>query len=311
MQRCRCPTCRPACRPTCWCARPDIRAGRAAADRGQRQHRRGARGLLPAHHADRQRRHAPAASCRACSRAAPGPGPFAPQLVLPIFDAGRNRASLDVGQRRRATSRWRSTRRRSRRPSAKWPTRWPAAPPAASSCAPSARQAEAEAARFRLSRPALRQRRGQLPGPAGRAALAVHGAAAGGAATRLAQLQNQVRCTGRWAAAGPVAEASCICAMQLHYLDFDFSDEESGRGSFDAMASVVPSRLPALLAEIAAVLGWAGRAFGRAGRCRTKESGTMNCRASWSPIRRWRSRTTRAGARFRSHQPPPARRGPR
>jgi hypothetical protein len=53
--------------------------------------------------------------------------------------------------------------------------------------------------------------------------------------------------------------------MQLHYLDFDFSDEDSGRGSFDAMASVVPSRLPALLAEIAAVLGWAGRTFGRAG----------------------------------------------
>jgi len=55
------------------------------------------------------------------------------------------------------------------------------------------------------------------------------------------------------------------CAMQLHYLDFDFSDEDSGRGSFDAMASVVPSRLPALLAEISAVLGWAGRAFGPAG----------------------------------------------
>jgi hypothetical protein len=53
--------------------------------------------------------------------------------------------------------------------------------------------------------------------------------------------------------------------MQLHYLDFDFSDEDSGRCSFDAMASVVASRLPALLAEIAAVLGWASRAFGRAG----------------------------------------------
>ena len=53
--------------------------------------------------------------------------------------------------------------------------------------------------------------------------------------------------------------------MQLHYLDFDFSDEDSGRGSFDAMASVAPARLPALLAEIAAVLGWAGRVFGRAG----------------------------------------------
>ncbi|NPC57046.1 hypothetical protein [Caenimonas soli] len=53
--------------------------------------------------------------------------------------------------------------------------------------------------------------------------------------------------------------------MQLHYLDFDFSDEESGRGSFDAMASVDPARLPALRAEVAAVLDWAGRTFGPAG----------------------------------------------
>lgn len=53
--------------------------------------------------------------------------------------------------------------------------------------------------------------------------------------------------------------------MQLHYLDFDFSDEESGRGSFDAMASVVPGRLPALLGEISAVLAWARRTFGPAG----------------------------------------------
>ena len=53
--------------------------------------------------------------------------------------------------------------------------------------------------------------------------------------------------------------------MQLQYLDFDFSDEESGRGSFDAMASVLPARLPALLDEIAAVLRWAGQTFGAAG----------------------------------------------
>lgn len=53
--------------------------------------------------------------------------------------------------------------------------------------------------------------------------------------------------------------------MQLHYLDFDFSDEESGRGSFDAMATVAPSRLPAVLAEISAVLDWARDAFGPAG----------------------------------------------
>lgn len=51
----------------------------------------------------------------------------------------------------------------------------------------------------------------------------------------------------------------------MHYLDFDFSDEESGRGSFDAMASVLPERLPALLAEIAAVLQWAVGEFGGAG----------------------------------------------
>lgn len=49
---------------------------------------------------------------------------------------------------------------------------------------------------------------------------------------------------------------------ELHYLDFDFSDEDSGRGSFDAMASVLPERLPALLAEIAVVLGWATGVFG-------------------------------------------------
>jgi hypothetical protein len=51
-------------------------------------------------------------------------------------------------------------------------------------------------------------------------------------------------------------------ATRLQYLDFDFSDEESGRGSFDAMASVTPDRLHALQAEIAAVLEWATSVFG-------------------------------------------------
>ena len=50
--------------------------------------------------------------------------------------------------------------------------------------------------------------------------------------------------------------------MPLDYLLFDFSDEEGGAGSFDAMASVLPDRLPALLAEIEAVLHWAHREFG-------------------------------------------------
>ena len=50
--------------------------------------------------------------------------------------------------------------------------------------------------------------------------------------------------------------------MELHYLDFEFSDEDAGHGSFDAMASVVPHRLPPLLEEVAAVLRWAHAAFG-------------------------------------------------
>jgi hypothetical protein len=53
--------------------------------------------------------------------------------------------------------------------------------------------------------------------------------------------------------------------MQLHYLDFDFSDEDSGRGTFDAMAAVDASRLPLLQAEVEAVLRWAEAAWGRAG----------------------------------------------
>ncbi|MBE7941092.1 MULTISPECIES: hypothetical protein [Ramlibacter] len=53
--------------------------------------------------------------------------------------------------------------------------------------------------------------------------------------------------------------------MELHYLDFEFSDEAQGRGSFDALASVAPVRLPALLAEVSAVLRWAARHFGPAG----------------------------------------------
>jgi len=53
--------------------------------------------------------------------------------------------------------------------------------------------------------------------------------------------------------------------MQLQYLDFDFTDEESGRGSLDVMASVRLERLPALLAEISAVIRWAWQTFGSAG----------------------------------------------
>jgi hypothetical protein len=45
--------------------------------------------------------------------------------------------------------------------------------------------------------------------------------------------------------------------MNLNYLDFDYSEDADGTGTFDAMASVLPAQTPALHAEIAAVLAWA------------------------------------------------------
>lgn len=53
-------------------------------------------------------------------------------------------------------------------------------------------------------------------------------------------------------------------AMVLDYLEFDFSGDAQGQGSFDAMASAAPGQLAALEAEVAAVLGWAERQFGPA-----------------------------------------------
>ena len=49
---------------------------------------------------------------------------------------------------------------------------------------------------------------------------------------------------------------------QLNYLLFDFTDEEDGACSFDALASVLPPRLAPLVGEVEAVLGWASREFG-------------------------------------------------
>ena len=45
--------------------------------------------------------------------------------------------------------------------------------------------------------------------------------------------------------------------MNLNYLDFDYSEDADGVGTFDAMASVSPAQTPALHAEIGAVLAWA------------------------------------------------------
>ena len=47
----------------------------------------------------------------------------------------------------------------------------------------------------------------------------------------------------------------------LDYLDFDVSEEADGSGGFDAVASVGPQQLPAVHAEIVAVLDWAHAAF--------------------------------------------------
>ena len=49
--------------------------------------------------------------------------------------------------------------------------------------------------------------------------------------------------------------------MQLDYLDFDFSEDSEGNGSFDALASTSPAQLHAVLAEIEAVLAWTHAQF--------------------------------------------------
>ncbi|MBT2323491.1 hypothetical protein J7E62_14165 [Variovorax paradoxus] len=49
--------------------------------------------------------------------------------------------------------------------------------------------------------------------------------------------------------------------MTLRYLDFDYSEDTAGIGSFDAMASTAPDRAPDVDAEIALVLDWASASF--------------------------------------------------
>ena len=50
--------------------------------------------------------------------------------------------------------------------------------------------------------------------------------------------------------------------MNLDYLDFEYSEDEDGNGTWDAMASVSDSRWNALLSEVQQVLQWASRDFG-------------------------------------------------
>jgi hypothetical protein len=49
--------------------------------------------------------------------------------------------------------------------------------------------------------------------------------------------------------------------MPLHYLDFDYSEDYEGTGTFDAMAAASPAQWPAVQAEVAQVLAWAHAQF--------------------------------------------------
>jgi hypothetical protein len=49
--------------------------------------------------------------------------------------------------------------------------------------------------------------------------------------------------------------------MMLDYLDFDYSEDDQGYGTFDAMASVPSPRVAAVRAQIAQVLDWAHADF--------------------------------------------------
>lgn len=49
--------------------------------------------------------------------------------------------------------------------------------------------------------------------------------------------------------------------MVLNYLDFDYSEDEQGNGTFDAMASTAAAQVAAVRAEIAQVLDWAYATF--------------------------------------------------
>ncbi len=49
--------------------------------------------------------------------------------------------------------------------------------------------------------------------------------------------------------------------MPLTYLEFDYSEDANGVGTFDALAATAPAHNALVLAEIATVLAWAHDAF--------------------------------------------------
>ena len=68
-----------------------------------------------------------------------------------------------------------------------------------------------------------------------------------------------------------VQHTASTVRQSLDYLIFDYSEDEDGNGTWDAMASAAPARLPALIAEVQAVLSWAAGTF--PGRCGDLEDG--------------------------------------
>jgi hypothetical protein len=65
-----------------------------------------------------------------------------------------------------------------------------------------------------------------------------------------------------WHANNPPSPCNSTTPMRLDYLLFDFTDEEDGSCSFDALASVARDQVAALLAEVECVLAWAYGEFG-------------------------------------------------
>lgn len=50
--------------------------------------------------------------------------------------------------------------------------------------------------------------------------------------------------------------------MPLHFLDFDYSEDEEGTSTWDAVANVPMERLQDLQREVSTVLAWADAEFG-------------------------------------------------
>jgi hypothetical protein len=56
-----------------------------------------------------------------------------------------------------------------------------------------------------------------------------------------------------------------IMQRTLDWLEFDYTEDEHGHGSFDAMAAAAPAQLQSLQDEVARVLDWAHAQFGAPG----------------------------------------------